>query len=295
LMHLISWSILLKLFTDTTNFFSLLESVMIGFLAERILPRVVPSGELTMGYIGYKKGITSLDSSIASVITQLFTWALGFILLSVIILPWVILSSSVEQWVLILFLVTFGMLLSLVMLLIYIIVYTEKARGLFEFFASLGVRIAKKLRFFDKISKKRLIQKSINFFNSFDKAITPYLSDKRRLFNSTIFMFLHHASTAAIFVFVVIGVGIRAPLSSIFFFLLVSRLVGWFSFMPGELGAFEVVSVILLSSVAPLSLSVLAVGIYRLIQYWIPLFIGSLFVVDYEIGKLSKKMKITKA
>ena len=294
LAHLVSWMILLKFFVDKTPFLPLFKSIMIGFLAERILPRLAPTGELTMGYIAHKKGVVDLDSSIASVIAQLFTWSLAFISLSVIALLWVFLSNSVEYYVWVLFSVTFGIFLFLVILLSYVIVYTEKARGLFKILISFGIGIAKKLNFFENVSEKRLIQKAMNFFNSFDKSVTPYLSDKKRLMSSIGFMFIHHISTAAIFIFVVMAVGIRVHLSLILFFFIVSRLIGWFSFMPGELGAFEVISVIMLSSVAPLSLSLLAVGIYRLIQYWIPLFIGSLFVVDYEIDKLSKKTKVTK-
>lgn len=287
--HLLSWVILLRFFNEDISIKPLFSSIMIGFLAERILPHLLPTGELTMGYMANKKGVTDLDSSMASVTAQMFTWSIGFLFLTVIAFIWSILAIQIDTYIFILLIILLTFFLSLVGLLFYFILHTEKARGIFKYFALLGVKIGKKLRFFKEWSKEELIDRAMKEFDSFDKLVTPYLKEKKRLTVSSLYMFLHHLLTAGIFLFSVLGVGIDAPIPSILLFFIIARLIGLFSFMPGEIGAFEISSVVLVSTIAPLGLTVLAVSIYRIIQYWIPIFIGSLFAVDYETKKLAQK------
>jgi len=286
--HLLSWYVLIGFFVKNINLFHLFRAMMIGFFVERFVPHFFPIGEFTMGYMGSKEKIADLNSSMASVTVQMFTWAIGFIAMALLILSWALLTVNPELYVWVMFTLLFTFFLALVVILLYFIIHPMKARGTFRYFCSKLIVLVKYLGFFKGQSKDKLLHGAMDSFESFAKSIRPYIGAKKRLVVSSTFMFIHHVSVAAIFFFTVMGVGLGAPVAKVMLFFIIARLVGWLTFSPGEIGTFELTSIVLLSTVAPVGLSVLTVGIYRLIQYWLSAFAGSLFAIDYKVEKISK-------
>lgn len=287
LLFELSWLVLMGFLGDSPSFFSTFKAMMIGLFVDNLFPPIGPSGELTMGYVLHREDSRiSLDNSMASITAQMFCWAAGFVILTLSVLLWAASTFPINEILLIMIFVLLGIFLAVMTALGIFMVNPNKVRRPFIFIITKIIWIAKRIGLFKERTEKELLEKAILEFESFGESVRPFTKEKKTLLTSASIMVAHHVFIGLTLYFAAVGVGIEAPLSALLLFFLVTNLVSWFSFTPGGLGVFEFSSIALISTTAPLTLALTAVGIFRLIQYWGETFVGSFFAIKYEMRDL---------
>ncbi len=283
LVYAVSWIILLRSTGEKPHILTVLKSMMIGFFVDNVFPPVGPAGEITMGYVAHKEDDIDLMNSLASVTAQMFAWAIGFSMMALLVVYWVIYTTPINLAVLV------GLVFLLVLFLLatsalgYFLFEPEKVKKLVMYLGLKVTYLIKRIGFLKQREIGEVEDTLSSYLDSFKGSAKPFLHRKKTLIISSFIMLAHHALVALTFYFTARGLGIETHISILFLFFVISLLLAWVSFIPGGLGVFEVSSISLISTTVASSTAILAIGVFRLIHYWSETFIGAFLAIEYEI------------
>ena len=127
---------------------------------------------------------------------------------------------------------------------------------------------------------------------AFHRALQPFLEQRGILGISILSLAFHHFLGAMSFYFMLLAFGIQVPVAIAAMIFVITTLVSLLSFLPGGLFVYELASISLLSLVGASGTTaafVLALGAFRLVEYWLVLFVGGFLALNFSFERLVGK------
>ncbi len=287
IIYSFSLNILLHFLGGKLSPLKMLSITITGFFVDNLLPNVAPGGEFTIAYLMNKNGVP-YSTAFATVVAQMVAWFIGFVIFALSIILIVIITGSYNLSLLILIGLLLIMFIICLVVIIYLIIDLKMCRKM----VSIGARWSTKLIYI--ITKKEdfnpteFAKWADRTVVKFHTSVMPFLKEKTILFNGLLMSF-QHFSVAFSFYMVTLAFGISMPVHSILLIYLAVTLLSLLSFLPGGLGVFEIATITLTSIGAGIVGGTIITGVFRLISYWLIMFIGGFLALHMGIEKLIEK------
>ncbi|MBI4214471.1 flippase-like domain-containing protein [archaeon] len=286
-VSLANWGIFVRASKIRFRFRRLAQILASGLFVDHVLPPIAPGGEIAMAYLLSRESKRPFSRSLATVTIHSVTWFVSFILLTLGLIIYLIYQGRISTELTILslaFLFLFALLLWFVIHLALEPELCKKlARRTIRYTGWLATMVSG-----GKLTKTRLLKWAENTVDSFSHSFDTFLHAKKLVFASCCFMVLHHLFLAFSFFFILSAFRIAVPPANAMAIYMFISLVSLLSFVPGQLGVFEITAFILVSLAAGTNAAtvVLAIAVFRLIQYWSVIFAGGFFALKLELERL---------
>ncbi|MBI1973193.1 flippase-like domain-containing protein [Candidatus Micrarchaeota archaeon] len=286
-VSLVNWAVFVRASGINTRFGVLAQMLAAGLFVDHVLPPIAPGGELTMGYLLSRQSRKPFSKTFATVTIHSVTWLVSFMAFTFLLLVYLLYQGNISRDLTLLFmllLIGFGFLL-------WFVVHLALAPRLCKRIACGAVsRLfpAVSLLSGGKLRKRQLLAWVGSTVDAFSKSFSVFLHQRGLVWASCGLMVFHHFFIALSFFFVLAAFGVPlSPTLAMAIYMFIS-LVSLLSFVPGQLGVYEVTGVILvtLAGGTQAGLVALAIGVVRLIHYWAVIFVGGFFALKLGMEKL---------
>jgi uncharacterized protein (TIRG00374 family) len=287
----LNWNMLAHFMKIKIKLRSLFQIMLVGLCVDDLLPSVGPGGEFMMGYLLHKKSGAPLSKSMATVVIQMISWFVGFIVLAVCVLAFLLSAGEISMslaWLLVILLIIFSAILATLAYLAMDLIACEKFVSKFAMGIVSLARHFLHIRIKGERSFAAWIEKTICEFHS---AMKPFRDRKSVLILSFTALTLYHFFGMLSFWLFLLAFGIQMSVAVAFLVSTLTILISLLTFTPGGLGTFEVAGISFVSASAGVVSGTIAISAYRLMQYWAIVFTGGFFAIKMGIESLTPWMK----
>ena len=262
-LRVVRWDLLLRGLNIRVNFGSVFHVFMGGNFISNITP--AKSGDPVRSYFLKKKTKVSFSKNLPSVVVErifdILTMGIGAVLGVFII------ASLARQIGNILGLVI-GIYVVIILAVIYFGTNEKRLKKLLDF----------SYRFLKFIPRFKKMQNKIEYFAlNFNKSIAKYRKRPYHVFAAFVLSVIVWIVESLIFYACFLSLGIGVSAVTIFFIMSISVLVGVLSALPGGLGSFEVVMVLLFTTIYgfPIPTVTASILIARFAGFWLNMGVGA--------------------
>ncbi|MFH0986794.1 MAG: lysylphosphatidylglycerol synthase transmembrane domain-containing protein [Candidatus Micrarchaeota archaeon] len=275
------------------RFRNTVQIVLTGQFIDNILPNIAPGGELTMAYLLHKREKVPFPKAFAAIALYMISWFTSLIVLAVAVYGILLFTGMLPLEIAVLAAVALTVFLAALVVLVRLVIDKESAKKII--FRVINTAFALVFKFTRWRNKKaRCIDFVDNSIDSFIKTFGFYTKNKMILVVSFLNILMHHFFFALSFYFVLLAFGIKVPL---IYGIGLSITIGIFSmitFIPGQFGVYELVSISLLSFSGGLVDAAIITVILRLLHYWSLIIAGGFFAVKFGFEELMGALKVHK-
>jgi uncharacterized protein (TIRG00374 family) len=280
----LNWTMLIRFLKMPVRIGTVFKAMMIGLFVDNILPTIAPGGEFMMGYLIHRDSGEPLSKALASVVIQMVSWFVGFIAFAVVIISMLLYMGAISFELMVavtFFLIIFSAILGVIVYLAIDLKACEKFILVFsgKIFAIATIFTKKR---FDERGKQWIIK----VIREFHHSIASFAVRKWVIVFSCANLAFHHFLAALSLFFVVLAFNVYLPFELVALLLVLTVLSSMLTFLPGGIGAFEIVGITLLSFETSVITATLILGVYRLIQYWFVVFAGGFLALGEGLETL---------
>ncbi|RLG21216.1 hypothetical protein DRN74_03030 [Candidatus Micrarchaeota archaeon] len=280
-IYALNLKLLLHFLGGKISFLKMFKITLAGFFVDNVLPNIAPGGEFTIAYLMHEKAGVEYSKAFATVVAQIVSWFFGFSIFAITVILSVVIKGAYDFTLLVIIMVLFALFAFSLLIIIYLIVDLNMCRKLVvkgaRFAAKIAYYITKKENFKPELLGAWADKTVLNFHTS----VIPLLHKKKIIVNGLLMSFQHFFVSMAFFM-VMLASGIFIPVYTAMFIYLAVTMTSLLSLLPGGIGVFEIVSISFMSMGAGLVDGTLFTTIFRLISYWLIVFVGA--IVTLKMG-----------
>ncbi len=282
-----NWRFILRVMHEKVPGVLLAKIMLAGLFVDNILPNISPSGEFTMSYLLSKKTKVRLPKALASIVVYILSWFFGLVALAILIILNLLLTNRIPDQTALIISILLIPFVIMFLLTSYMAINAKATENI----VNGSIRWFFRRRFFKRFKhlESKILHWSTKTINSFNKIFLKYFKNRMPVFISGLIMLIHHFFVSVSFYYVVLAFGSNSnygPIAGIFIF---TALVSLLSFIPGQLGIYELFTISLLSLSIGIVDSALVTNVVRLIQYWSVVFIGGFFALKLGLESIRSR------